>query len=315
MFYFFSFIFFFLVNLLLLFKIFYSYYFLCFFFFFFKQKTANEMRISDWSSDVCSSDLKTKRTAPDGVVSRASRDDDFLSWRVGGVFKPVPYGSFYAAVGTSFNPSAEGGSLSTTNNTALLKPEETTNYEIGTKWDLFERRLSLTGALFWTEKDNARTTNQVTGEQELAGNQRVRGIEVGAVGRITDAWQIFAGYTYLDSKIVDSLNPAEKGNPVSRTPAHTASLWMTYDFPWDVQVGAGAQYVSDMTVSNSNTHHLQGFVLFDAMASYRLTENVDVRLNVYNITDEFYIEEAHGGGGHGVPGAGRSAVLSTSFRF
>src|SRR3546814_4506591 len=29
----------------------------CFIFFFFKQKTAYEMRISDWSSDVCSSDL------------------------------------------------------------------------------------------------------------------------------------------------------------------------------------------------------------------------------------------------------------------
>src|SRR3546814_6815613 len=32
-------------------------YFVSFFFFFFKQKTAYEMRISDWSSDVCSSDL------------------------------------------------------------------------------------------------------------------------------------------------------------------------------------------------------------------------------------------------------------------
>src|SRR3546814_4265756 len=31
--------------------------FVCCFFFFFKQKTAYEMRISDWSSDVCSSDL------------------------------------------------------------------------------------------------------------------------------------------------------------------------------------------------------------------------------------------------------------------
>src|SRR3546814_6374456 len=30
-------------------------------FFFFKQKTADEMRISDWSSDVCSSDLSTRR--------------------------------------------------------------------------------------------------------------------------------------------------------------------------------------------------------------------------------------------------------------
>src|SRR3546814_2052856 len=31
------------------------------FFFFFKQKTAYEMRISDWSSDVCSSDLTMRR--------------------------------------------------------------------------------------------------------------------------------------------------------------------------------------------------------------------------------------------------------------
>src|SRR3546814_13444625 len=34
-----------------------------FFFFFFKQKTAYEMRISDWSSDVCSSDLAARRQA------------------------------------------------------------------------------------------------------------------------------------------------------------------------------------------------------------------------------------------------------------
>src|SRR3546814_3146218 len=32
-----------------------------YFFFFFKQKTAYEMRISDWSSDVCSSDLSSRR--------------------------------------------------------------------------------------------------------------------------------------------------------------------------------------------------------------------------------------------------------------
>src|SRR3546814_5622715 len=36
------------------------------FFFFFKQKTAYEMRISDWSSDVCSSDLETVRRIQSG---------------------------------------------------------------------------------------------------------------------------------------------------------------------------------------------------------------------------------------------------------
>src|SRR3546814_9189431 len=37
------------------------------YFFLFKQKTAYEMRISDWSSDVCSSDLTFKRLHPDEI--------------------------------------------------------------------------------------------------------------------------------------------------------------------------------------------------------------------------------------------------------
>src|SRR3546814_3164648 len=47
--------------------------------FFFKQKTAYEMRISDWSSDVCSSDLlgtgtRRQRAAGDAVVAAAGHD-------------------------------------------------------------------------------------------------------------------------------------------------------------------------------------------------------------------------------------------------
>src|SRR3546814_7084685 len=41
-----------------------------FIFFFFKQKTAYEMRISDWSSDVCSSDLRERR-----LLVQTDRDD------------------------------------------------------------------------------------------------------------------------------------------------------------------------------------------------------------------------------------------------
>src|SRR3546814_4712378 len=42
-----------------------------FFFFFFKQKTAYEMRISDWSSDVCSSDLPGEAGAGDDIGGAA----------------------------------------------------------------------------------------------------------------------------------------------------------------------------------------------------------------------------------------------------
>src|SRR3546814_7019066 len=46
---------------------------LCFYFFFFKQKTAYEMRISDWSSDVCSSDLARRRILAHGLPGSVFR--------------------------------------------------------------------------------------------------------------------------------------------------------------------------------------------------------------------------------------------------
>src|SRR3546814_9722001 len=52
------------------------------FFFFFKQKTAYERRISDWSSDVCSSDLAEplpETVALDETYQRITRDSPFVS--------------------------------------------------------------------------------------------------------------------------------------------------------------------------------------------------------------------------------------------
>src|SRR3546814_19973964 len=45
-------------------------------FFFFKQKTAYEMRISDWSSDVCSSDLGWTKQTLDETDKKKTRDHD-----------------------------------------------------------------------------------------------------------------------------------------------------------------------------------------------------------------------------------------------
>src|SRR3546814_9716676 len=47
-----------------------------YYFFFFKQKTAYEMRISDWSSDVCSSDLEAPERAADAEEGEAGGRDE-----------------------------------------------------------------------------------------------------------------------------------------------------------------------------------------------------------------------------------------------
>src|SRR3546814_10012843 len=48
--------------------------FFFFFFFFFKQKTAYEMRISDWSSDVCSSDLYGHDLGFEKIIAKAAKN-------------------------------------------------------------------------------------------------------------------------------------------------------------------------------------------------------------------------------------------------
>src|SRR3546814_2126931 len=55
-------------------------------FFFFKQKTAYEMRISDWSSDVCSSDLLVHNPPDRDLVARQSNFDETLRGRIDAAF-------------------------------------------------------------------------------------------------------------------------------------------------------------------------------------------------------------------------------------
>src|SRR3546814_4186785 len=57
-----------------------------FYFFFFKQKTAYEMRISDWSSDVCSSELKPETF--DQIQIGLASPERIRSWSYGEIKKP-----------------------------------------------------------------------------------------------------------------------------------------------------------------------------------------------------------------------------------
>ncbi len=132
-----------------------------------------------------------------------------VSWRAGAVYKPRATGSVYIGYGSSFNPSAEGLSLSVT--TVGLAPENTRSYEVGTKWDVAGEQLSLAAAAFRTEKTNARTPGINAGDAPtvLSGKQRVSGLELGVSGRITRAWTALGAYGFIRSDIAASNTPAE----------------------------------------------------------------------------------------------------------
>jgi catecholate siderophore receptor len=253
----------------------------------------------------------------DSFVNNQSfnRTDTKVSWRAGLVFHPTPTQSYYFSSGTSFNPSAEALALAANN--ADTPPEENISYEVGAKIGLFNDTLSLQGALFRIDKTNARTTDPVTLLQVLEGKQRVQGFEVGLTGRPLPRWNLFTGFTYLDSKALESQDVQNgvsvEGKQLQNTPRYSATLWTTYDIGEKWQVGTGVFYVSERFANTSNTNEVPKTVRWDATAAYQFNKNIQLRFNAINLTDELYFDGIHPS--HVVPGAGRTFILSGNFRY
>lgn len=259
-------------------------------------------------------------------VPGPSNNDDVFTWKGALTYKPVDYGSFYFGYATSYNPTIDGGNVGqlglTTNgaaggvgNTSFqgLNAEMSNSYELGTKWDILKERLSLTAALFRTEKLNARTTNSnVTAS---AGNQTVDGVEFGIAGQLTRKWQIFAGGSHMASQVHSSSNPAEIGNALPNAPDYTFNLWTTYNVTDKFQIGGGTQYMGKILGASSNPSRvIPDYWTTDLMLSYQFTNSFSLRLNVYNIANQRYILSASSVGS-ATPGPGRYAALTASIKF
>ena len=61
--------------------------------------------------------------------------------------------------------------------------------------------------------------------------------------------------------------------------------------------------------------YVNSYWVFDAMASYPINKNVDVRLNVYNLADKEYVAAINKSGYRYTPGTPRSASLTANWRF
>lgn len=247
------------------------------------------------------------------ISKPASADQtvNFTSVRTGVIYQPTQSQSYYISYGTSFDPSLE--TLTVTNGTQALPPVKNRSYEVGAKWDLLGGNLSLNTALFNVNQTNARTQNP-DGTYTLDGDIRVRGFELGAVGHITDHWQVIGGYMYLDPKITRALDGTQ-GNVLANTPRNTFTLWSTYKFAQHWEAGGGLSYMSSRYANNQNTVQVGGYTRWDAMVAYHQPK-YDIQLNVWNLFDKRYFDTLiPSDGGRAVPGVGRTVLLSGKYRF
>lgn len=245
------------------------------------------------------------------IQQQLSENNHFVSPRAGVIWQPSEFSSWYASAGRSFNPSAETFTLSAA--TADLAPEESTNYEFGTKQELLGGRLGLAAALFRLDKDNARTPDPTDPSLTiLAGQQITNGLEVELSGKITDTVSAFASAAWLDAEIARS-NALQNGVPIEgNRPPNVARqqgvIWADWAFASNWKLGGGVYFVSSRYTDNGNTAQLPGYERVDLMLSYEVPRWAAIQLNVQNLTDETYYES--GQLTSALPGTPRAAILS-----
>ena len=270
----------------------------------------------------------TALTLPSRAITPTdlSTSGDLWSGKLGVVYKPAENGSIYAAWGTSSQPPgganfalAAGGSGSSASRTDF-DPQEATTYEVGTKWDVLNKNLSLTAALYRTEVKNEVVQDPTTLLYYQTGKKRVQGIELAAAGAITAAWGVSAGFTTMDTSVQSGPAVTADGSDVlAYTPKNAFTLWTSYQLPFGLTIGGGARYNGKLHRGTDGAigtpAYTDAYWVFDAMASYRINKNVELQLNVYNIFDEQYVAAINKSGYRYTPGIPRSARVTANFAF
>ena len=277
------------------------------------------------------------------------------NFNLGLTLKPLPIASVYAAYATSSNPvgaefdgtSAQYGGLAPSlngNPNQIFGPEKNKAIEVGTKWELFDRHLLVTAALFQTEKENARESRNVTSIATQTADcpfpgttvscitagaaYRIRGIDLGMGGKITDKWSVFGGLVLMQSEVTKSLVPSPQpllyptnvGRPLANVAHQSFSLLTKYQLTDIWELGGQAVYRSKMyggtfLAANQGTS-IPDYWRFDVFAEAKIDKNWTAKLFVNNITNKLYYDALYQSATPFVfvaPGRSASLVLSARF--
>ncbi|MGY4478530.1 TonB-dependent receptor [Bradyrhizobium sp. USDA 3364] len=291
------------------------------------------------------------------VFGQQQQDYGMPNFNLGVTLKPLPNGSVYAAYATSSNPvgaefdgtSIQYGGLAPVlngNPSQIFGPEKNKAIEVGTKWELFDRHLLVTAALFQTEKENARESMNVTAATATAAcpypagttgtvscisagaAYRIRGIDLGVGGKITDKWSVFGGLVLMQSAVTKSNIPpantllytSNVGLPLANVAHQSFSMLTKYQLTDMWELGGQAVYRSKVyggtfLAANQGTS-IPSYWRFDAFAEAKIDKHWTMKLFVNNIFDKRYYDALYQSAAPFVLEApGRAAYLVVSARY
>ncbi|WP_197408109.1 MULTISPECIES: TonB-dependent siderophore receptor [unclassified Guyparkeria] len=220
--------------------------------------------------------------------------------------------SAYASYTEIFEPQTEVDI-----NRQRLDPIDGVNYEVGLKAELLDKRLNTSLSLFHTEQNNvaeAAGTIPGTADTYYRGAEGItsQGIELTAAGEILPGWRASAGYTYVD------IEDADGDRARSFIPKQMLRASTTYRLPFlpKLTVGGQLRWQSDISREQyfaNGTTRQDAYTVVDLMARYEVNKQVDVTLNVNNVTDEKYLTSLQWDQGY--YGAPRNAMLSVNWKY
>lgn len=219
-------------------------------------------------------------------------------------------------------------------------PESATNLELGTKWDLFDDRLMLQAALFKLTKDDVFESGSAGSYSTFGslntGKHRIRGLELGLVGNITERLSGQIAATFMDSKILKTNQqppltaPAGStlvGKRLSNFANTQISGQLRYQATEALSFGGTATHKSaaytgqpDSPASYDFTLDVERFRIpaywvFDAFVTWKFNEKLSARLNVNNVGNKDYYLAGYQSGHFLYKGDERRATLTLTGRF
>jgi catecholate siderophore receptor len=266
-------------------------------------------------------DTSSHAVAATGAITDLSGEGTLVSGKAGLVYRLSDAGNVYASYGTSLTPPGSANfqlnAAAANQNNPNVDPQESTNYEVGTKWNLGGGRLLLSGAYFYTLNENVIFVVDASAVPPIFNQddgQRVAGLAFSAIGRLTPRWDVNLSLQYLDSEL-RTQNAANNGRRLVLTPEMSGTVWTTYRLARDIRIGGGLRYTDPVFVNAANTIRVPRNTVVDALIEAPISRQLVVRVNVYNLTDEDYIRNINNNGGRYNPGTPRSFLLSTAVRF
>lgn len=226
-----------------------------------------------------------------------SNNQSFINYQAGIIYKPIKPVSLYFSYATASNPigvdAGADGQIALSKSNQSLSPQNGKNIEVGAKADLFKNRLSTTFSLFDGKMTNAQVSDGY-GNMINAGTQRVRGAEISVAGSLTKRWEVFGGWTYLDSTVINGgPTHANVGKRFPYTPGNSVSFWSTYRILPKFKAGGGLTYMSKRYTNVNNQTWVPEYVRIDLVADYQFTNYLDLQANLQNLTNKRYYDKIY----------------------